>query len=466
MHEHLPLSRAIRHIVPILVFGALLTLSFSIYVLIPKIVSRPISDPRLVTLIMIIVSWITYLALIRTIAHAAEISAKRLSVIIMVLAAIIYCALAVQPPSQSQDLYWHLLVTKGSVVYHQDPYLTKPNELLSDPWAPSVLGWRNSQTTHGPLWVTLLSGIVALSPTSLIGAYSLVKLLFALVLCLCLLLWRSIIQPHVQKKDLPVLLGVMAFNPLLLQHVLIDGHSDILVMAGILVSYFCLQKMKFTSSIAALILAGSVKFIPWILLPIPIFVLWRSSASRWSKLRTTLFSIACGSLLFAVMYAPYGWTALNPPGLITEMTIRGETSSMLPGSLLLSALFHLSVTQLRIAGTLLFGVTMAYFLYRQKITHAYVIPILVLFFWGTSWFMSWYILWVLLLLPFLVSTRGFLLITLLVACSSFGITSMCFIALYGMISKAWLFERHLLFRRAWFQQEWSLFTSPPMVKIR
>ncbi|OIP97550.1 hypothetical protein AUK40_02840 [Candidatus Wirthbacteria bacterium CG2_30_54_11] len=426
---------AIKHL-----FGlvALLAVSYTVFTLFWLTFPAPVHRLETISILFCVFHWLAYLVLVHGLIRSTAIPARLLTTIIMLLAAAVYLVLALQPPSLSQDLYWNLLLGKGSAIYHLSPYVTTPNDLTFDSWSANVTTWRDLSMTHGPLWAAFLHLVVSLVPTSQIQAIILVKLLFGGLLLFCLHLWRSLMKNHLSEKALPLLLGLLAFNPLVLQHIPVDGHNDILVMLGILISYYFLQQKKYALCLISLILAGGVKYAPWLLLPIPIVELWRSPGTWKAKSRTLFLTVLGSVLLLAAMYWPYGISALQPPGLVEELTKRLDLLATLPGALILLALFRLTVAQLHLVGLLLFTGALGYFIYRRKTILAYTVPFLVLFFWGTSWFMPWYILWVYLFLPFLVSLPGFLVLTLLIYFSSVGFHGLFLLTLLLFLSTVWV----------------------------
>jgi len=304
-------------------------------------------------------------------------------------------------PTRSQDVYWNLLLAKGFTERGLNPYTTTPHRLADDPWSGPVAAWRGLSMTHGPLWVLFLSLITAMGQP-LLMSLRLVKWAALLTLAASgFLVWKIMEIQGCSEERKAKVMASLSLNPFIIQTVLIDAHNDVYVMLSILGSYLLLISRKEVTSALCLILGGFVKFVPWILLPIPLLRLFTSRGAR-SSVAAALGLLFAGVALGAALYAPFGFSSEVFAGLREEMTARGWSAFYWPGSALLASLFSMGPGDLRVAGLVAGLLALAIAMVRDRPAWGYTAPCAVILFFGTAWFHPWHALWIFPLLALLL----------------------------------------------------------------
>src|SRR5690606_14195573 len=121
-------------------------------------------------------------------------------------------------------------------LYHTNPYLTPVADIAG--WRQEPLfhaHWQHNPCPYGFFFAWLASAVTAFSGHSFIAAFFVVKLLNLLCLLgVTGLIYRLAGQPNLSK---PVLSAYsFGANPLVLLHVMGNGHSDIMLILFLLLS--------------------------------------------------------------------------------------------------------------------------------------------------------------------------------------------------------------------------------------
>jgi hypothetical protein len=172
---------------------------------------------------------------------------------------------------------------------------------------------------------------------------------------------------------------------------------------GVVLSYFWLTQKKYTASLLILILAGMVKYVSWLLLPIPLFYLLTAQAPLRNKFIQIGLVGGASFGIAEILYLPYGglsWDVLR--GLFHDMRLLLDVTSLLPGTLLLQYLFHFPLIVLRLIGIAFGEFALVLCLWKKRPALAYVLPFVLIFFFATPWFQPWYLTWIVMLLPLVI----------------------------------------------------------------
>ena len=333
--------------------------------------------------------WLTW-AVLRTI----QIMPWRLFAVVTVLFfCIIACVAIATHPTRSQDIYWNLLLAKGFVVDHFNPYHITPSLLRDDPWFTPLQAWTNLSMTHGPLWVLIVSAVVWLG-RSLSVSLALIKCVtLAMLVGSGVVLWRIMALHTIDPPKRVSLLAFLAWNPFIIQTVLVDVHNDIFILFLILASYFFLKRRQYVPSALLLVVGGLIKYVSLLLLPIPLLLLLTYSWRRRSY--SLVMFVLAASLCTVLLYAPFGgFSVHNLAGIQNEVGIRGAAAFSLVTSALVFFAFHLTVPHMRLFGLMLGVVLVFWFLYRRQLLRAYTMPYVAIFLLATPWFLPWYALWI------------------------------------------------------------------------
>ncbi len=335
-------------------------------------------------------------------------------VIITLIGAAVFAGLAIfTHPTRSQDIYWSLLLGKGSTHFNLNPYQTQPMVLASDPWAYPVLTWKDIPMIYGPLWTAVVALATKFTASLAIALLS-VKVLFVGLWALAgYFVWKISGEHKLEDLDRAKLLMLFLWNPAVLQIALVDLHNDVFLMVAFLGSYYFLLKKNYWASMLMLIMGALVKYIPGLFLIIPLWYLWHSKLPTQEKYRQTSSALLVGIIATFVLFAPFGGFHLNNfLGLTAQVDRIGLPAVYLPGTNFILSVFHLDYAQLHWFGFILGLLLIVWCLRKNKPLLAYTVPSLAIFFFATSWFQPWYGLWVLPLLMFAWPTIAIVLLSI------------------------------------------------------
>ena len=175
------------------------------------------------------------------------------------------------PPSLSSDVYAYVGWGRMVAIYGWSPYVHTLGELaaLGDP--AGVIAPVPASSTHGPVWIAVVSAIVfALRGTTLLAQVVAFKLLAALALVAAAISGRRIAASYDRQRAELTLLAI-GFNPLFLIEGPGNGHNDVLMVALMLASIAVMEKGRSRVGFLLLGLSVGVKFItaslvPWLLI--------------------------------------------------------------------------------------------------------------------------------------------------------------------------------------------------------
>ena len=295
---------------------------------------------------------------------------------------------------------------------------------------------------YGPLFAIFI-GMITFVSSSLIVTFILLKFFYAALLAIILLLVWDILGYHVksliQKRNI---IAVLTLNPVVLQHLLIDVHNDIFVALSIVAGYWFFLKKKYIHSMLVLGIGGFFKYIPWMLVVIPLWYYVMESTNKKRSLRNVfgifLLLVVCGIIL----YAPFGLSFDVLTGVFRQLQDNNNRLTLFPGALIIDLLFSPAPLIMQMAGLALGILVLLVCLFFRKPLFAFTLPYAAMFFFTTMWFQSWYVLWIFFLLAAYVSFEVLLLTSVfMLYVSDFGEVSVMFIFLFFLGVYLWLGPR-------------------------
>lgn len=317
----------------------------------------------------------------------------RTALLIVVTAFLLFTAVAITtPPTASQDVYWGLLLSKGFSQQGLNPYMTTPADLSGDAWSQPVLAWRSVSMIYGPLWVLFLSGLTYYT-TSLSIALLLIKLTMAVcVAATGLVLWK-ILRRDRSPEQSTAALTLFLWNPFIIQVALIDAHNDVPMMLSFCLSYYLLIRRYETLSFAALFFGGLIKYVSWLMLPIPLIMLIGRIGLRRS-IAPLLWMGSAAAVVTFLCYLPFGNPLHLTSGLAKIWDLGDLPGMELTGSFFLNSVLGMNSGSIRFTGFAIALLLELILVMRNRIGAAYIWPIATLLFLGTPWFAPWYVLWI------------------------------------------------------------------------
>ncbi len=369
--------------------------------------------------------------------YLKDIEWKKTLRIIFIISIITFLVAIFSYVTRSQDLLWMLLMTKGYTIYHLNPYHITPTTLAHDTWALPVRAWRMTPMIYGPLWIFIIAPFSHFSNLTVAVVSSKIVPFFSLIIS-GYTFWHILKHFELSYERRAKLMSILALNPLIIQHGLVDYHGDILIMMFVLLSYFFLLKKKWYTSYSILIIGGFIKYIPWLIALIPA---WYFISQQKTIRKKILGLFLLGILPFLIgllLYAPFDYSPFSfhsPAKLINGDHIDPSYVSL--GTSIITSLWPLSGGLIRKLSLLGSGILLLIYLWREKPSRSYVVPFIFLFFFW-PWFEPWYLFWILPLLlivwpPFIfisITTVFFLVYDITTVLTAMSIITIL-IALYG-----------------------------------
>ncbi|HEY9686769.1 MAG TPA: polyprenol phosphomannose-dependent alpha 1,6 mannosyltransferase MptB [Coleofasciculaceae cyanobacterium] len=173
-------------------------------------------------------------------ANPAEADGKCLWSAVLLWTGLCGALLVLVVPFHSSDFYGYLNRGFQQSAFGVNPYLVTVAQTPG--WSDSPLlheHWVNNPCPYGFFFASLAGGITALAGSSFTLAFLLFKLLnLLLLLATTALIYRIASQLKHERPWLPAFL--FGANPIILLHVMGNGHNDILMVCLLLASLWCL----------------------------------------------------------------------------------------------------------------------------------------------------------------------------------------------------------------------------------
>lgn len=311
-------------------------------------------------------------------------------------------------PLGSQDVYAYGYYGRLAATYQVNPYTIDAQTVLHDPYLDATLADHTFQTSYGPLWTSLEGLVIRIAGTHVQFSVLLFRILgLGSLLGIVFLLWRML-----PKNSLSSLaLVAVAWNPYVLFEVVSNAHNDTWMMLWVVLALFAVYKKWYLFAPLALTVAGLMKFVPFLFVPVFFVVLIRA-VYRDKQFRELSVGVLLSALLTVLAFMPY-WSGLAT--FHTLFLLGGTFTLPFYHPLQLIAWFVqlLGVDGLqstfvaRVVGStigLLLSAFVLFLAFRKKqlsLALLLVVQSAVLLALFVVYFQPWYLLWVLLLLPLL-----------------------------------------------------------------
>ena len=335
---------------------------------------------------MCIVPFLLYLLALRLVPNLPQRAALRVVVLIGVLAPL---TLLLTYPALAADPFGWLMYGRTISEYGGNPYIDVATAFPNDVYYPPVgADWRGMPAPYGPLAIWLTAGVTAVAGDHPVAALLLLKLLMiGCFLAVGALIWRLARALH---PDNPthgtVALLAWSWNPMLITHIALDAHNDVLMLLPLLGALLAARSQRWLLAFPLLSLAVLVKFIPLLLGPLFLLAAWpalRDRARRWQ----VLGGMAAGALLVLLLYAPL-WVGLDTLNSVRD---QGELYTSSPASLLRQLLRNDWLRPLSLAA---FGGGYLVVLRRvrgleERCWWVLLLYLCTLSFWTKGWYIAW-----------------------------------------------------------------------------
>jgi hypothetical protein len=183
-------------------------------------------------------------------------------------------------------------------------------------------------------------------------------------------------------------------------------------LLSILASYYFFATKKYELSIFILLLGGFIKYIPWLLVVVPLYELLKNKKTFVARALTIVVVGLVFTLLGIIFYAPFGMPWDNVGALQKELISTRSVWFQMFVTYLLGLIPFFTPFIFRIFAAVIAVGILFLFLYKRKYLESYSLPITGVLLFATPWFMPWYVLWVYPLLALVVSLDLFVLLNL------------------------------------------------------
>lgn len=224
-------------------------------------------------------------------------------------------------PVSSTDVFSYIYQGRILSVYHSNPYLVTYHQFQSDAFYSFIANmWESKSAPYGPLFL-LISGLL-----TWLGK---INLYFSIYLFKALFVGANLLTAYFIYKlsDLKTFY-LYAFNPLIIFELVINGHNDVLVVLGCVLSiYFLSQEPKLKNYLLAilfLVLSTLIKLTTIIFWPILILLIFKSLKDLSSRLILVISALFIMLLTLAFAYVPFldNWQAMYLP-IINQAELSG-----------------------------------------------------------------------------------------------------------------------------------------------
>jgi alpha-1,6-mannosyltransferase len=212
-------------------------------------------------------------------------------------------------PAASKDLYHYVIEGRTLAVHGENPLVTPPLDLGSDPLLWIVSSWEWEPSRYGPLWALVATVPVRLAGDSLtwsVLGFKAIGVAGFLATCVLVYLTARRASPN---HALPAYV-LIAWNPLFLFESAANAHNDTLMVACTALALYGAARRDWPLAFPALAAAVLIKYVTGLLGPLLILWAWREARHDGAERRRLLIGVILAALVIALAYAPL-WAGID-----------------------------------------------------------------------------------------------------------------------------------------------------------
>lgn len=211
-------------------------------------------------------------------------------------------------PMDAADVYDYIIRGRMTAFYGLNPMQDTPERVPQDDTYEFV-AWKEANSAYGPAWEVMAAATARLAGNDVhipenrnmsVIAFKLLSVLGYLV-TLVGVAWTL---AKVAPERIAIGMLLFAWNPLMVYFAGGTGHNDLWLAAALVLAIGCMVRGWYTAAITVTVLGALIKFIPVLLLPVIVIVVWRSVSMR-VRLRVFLAGGVLGAALIIVFYRPF-----------------------------------------------------------------------------------------------------------------------------------------------------------------
>lgn len=239
--------------------------------------------------------------------------------------AALFQGLAVLAPHMlSGDLYSYAMYGRMVALYGGNPYLEVPAQYPGDLYYQQVY-WKFVPSFYGPLWTLVSGGIAGLAGDDVARAVLLFRGLAAASAVGSAVLAAFVLARLTPRSVVPGTL-LLAWNPLVVVEAGLGGHNDALMVLLITVGVALIALRRPSLAIGALVLAGLVKLVALVLVPLVGMYVLRQQSWRERRLfavRSAALTTVLGAAIIAPVWAGPATFAAGTLGASGDRYVNG-----------------------------------------------------------------------------------------------------------------------------------------------
>ena len=207
-------------------------------------------------------------------------------------------------PYAASDVFLYIVRGRVLGVYGHNSLVVPPSAFPTETYLPFYSEWADTPSPYGPLWEWIAAGLARLGDGSLLRSLIAFKALGLLSYIGCALLLAAILRARRPEGMLRGLI-LFAWNPLVLLETHAMAHNDLCMVFFVLLALWFWERERYPWVIVSLVLGGLVKYVPFVLLPPTLLLMWRRLGWRaWLQAVSSgiLLSLAPAALTLAPLW--------------------------------------------------------------------------------------------------------------------------------------------------------------------
>ena len=323
----------------------------------------------------------------------ARFTQRQLFTFLIPISVILFSIAIIHPPELSADLYYYTIMSRGMVIYHQNPYFTTPSAFKLDQSFPLIAKMTvNQSTIYGPLW-TIVSALPVVISKNIISNFIGIKIINSIGYILAgFILFFTLV--HKRPEFANIFLGIWLINPAAIFEIGNAGHNEGMLLLGLSIFVTGLLQHSPSRALGGLSVAIAIKFWPVIFFP-TILGIQNATKKQWIQSVVIFF-------LPLLSFLPF-WKGMQTLHSLFDHSATFSPHNFSPGLLLLSSILtknniaELGFSQARLIVTVIFILAILFiipWLLKKTDRALLACQIILTFFLGIvlNWVQPWYLL--------------------------------------------------------------------------
>ena len=337
-------------------------------------------------------------------------------------------------PYAASDVFLYIVRGRVLGIYGQNSLLVPPSAFPIEPYLPFPSEWADIPSPYAPLWEWTAAGLARLGDGSLLRSLLAFKGLGLVSYIGCMGVLAALLRLREPKQMAKGLL-LFAWNPLVLLETHAMAHNDLYMAFFVLLALWLWERKGYVWALVSLVLGGLVKYVPFMLLPPALSLLWpRLGWRAWW--RTASSAMLVSAILIALTLGPL-WPGRAGLGVIGQMqrihhSVAAWTILLLGKLASWNLAFDLGLWLMRASFLAAYMLILLHSLRRgDPPAHTYLRLLYAWLCLGATGFGYWYISWLIALIPFVKPSSRIQVI----AFSFCGLSSVAIYTFLGLSSQ-------------------------------